>query len=787
MALLNRRLKEKPADEVALLIEPEKVVLVDVEDDEDEEIEEETFKHHGITLWVSDAVILIVQHLQIFALILAMSERWGYPFDFIKEVYYVFLVNLDVWEFVKVNSEAYSGSTTSYVKTSNLPFGYQPYFIAWTALFFVTCLAFLGTYINFKVKRPLYLLLHVASLKRVFCVIAQLACIPVGVVIARVFHCRQDGNNGLIWNVDNSVQCWTMPHYVYVAVALVIAIMVFVAYPINLIRKTRGQVISFDPDKHEGYLQLKESEYNQGLDILWAVGQFHLFSSFRRMWIYYRPIIFYLKFFLLCFYAGLMFYPSSLTSHKLALNISIAGLFVIIVFVMLSSSVAKPPISRFRAFVFWFIWKFVKEFLLIVFSVRLDMLLPKFFLVLVAFGAYSIDSSGGGMGFLLSLLIIIMLRSPPFRVTPFNFMIVFCFLVNSGNVYIGCVIERNKFSDVLNPLLVHPYPFYGIIALNSIWLAVAIGWIIYLLLRYYQVIGGKRPLWPTLSRDGKSDMDTETKKYMRAVLRGRHILEKALSSPPIFAPVHEIERQIHVINAYCREAEYLEDPTFESLWDLLDELIEAHRALSPLSMFSQSVKKSVRETSKEFMKLMPQMRKRLDQREHDFILMGPVKKRMLLKMYVLGAFVNGRCDKIRYEVEKKVHKSLEQAAIRPISSVISSVTSTDWDSIYGTKDHYDNDMYGTNSSSGSRPGTSLTSRVDSVDKLLDEVDTWEEDHKTNQPKSAVKAQSIGSLRSTQELSSGQDSSPTGKLFQLGDHFLLVITNKSKDVSYKNKR
>lgn len=762
MALLNRKLKDKPVEEVALLVQPEKVVLVDVEDDEDEgESDEESFNHHGITLWVSDAVILIVEHLQIFALILAMSERWGYPFDFIKRVYYVFLINLDIWEFMKVNSQAYSGSTTSFVPSANMPFGYQPYFMAWCALFFITCMAFLGTYVNFKVKRPLYLLLHVARTKRVFCVLAQIACLPVGIVMARVFHCRVISTNGkevMIWNVDNSVQCWTMPHYIYVAAASMIAFLVFMIYPINLIRKTRGQVISFDPEKHEGYLELKESEYNQGLDILWAVGQFHLFSSFKRLWIYYRPIMFYLKFFLLCFFSSLLFYKSAILSYKLLLNGCIASCFIVILFVMLSSSVSRPPLTRFRAFILWLILKYLKETINIIFNVKLDILLPKFFLVLVAFGAYTIESAGGGMGLLLSLLMIIMLRSIPFRVTPFNFMIIFNFLINTANAYFGCVIEKNKSENVVSSLLVHPYPLYALICVNSLWLLVTIIWVTYLLLRYFRVIYPKQPLWPTLSRDGKSDMEIETKKYMRAVLRGRHILEKALSSPPIFAPVHEIERQIHIINAYCREAEYLDDPTFESLWDLLDELIEAHRALSPLSMFSQSVKKSVRETAKEFMKLMPQMRKRLDQREYDFILMNPVKKRMLLKMYVLGAFVNGRCDKIRYEVEKKVHKSLEKAAKAP-SSIFSSGESVDWDSVYGTKDFYaTNDTYGTISSSGSRPGTSLTSRADSVDKLLDEVDGWEEEHNLMDiNKKQSRRQSSGSsLPSTTE-----QSSPTG--------------------------
>jgi hypothetical protein len=430
----------------------------------------------------------------------------------------------------------------------------------------------------------------------------------------------------------------------------------------------------------------------------------------------------------------------------------------VIIFVMLSSSMSRPPLKRFRAFLLWLVWRFFKEIMNIIFSVKLDILLPKFFLVLVAFGSYTIESSGGGMGLLFSLLIIIMLRSLPFRVAPFNFMIIFNFLINTANAYFGCVIEKNKADNAVSSLVVHPYPLYALICVNSLWLLVTIAWVAFLLLRYFHVIGAKQPLWPTLSRDGKSDMELETKKYMRAVLRGRHILEKALSSTPIFAPVHEIERHIHVINAYCREAEYLEDPTFESLWDLLDELIEAHRALAPLSMFSQSVKKSVKETAKEFMKLMPQMRKRLDQREYDFILMNPVKRRMLLKMYVLGAFVNGRCDKIRYEVEKKVHKSLEKAAKAP-SSIFSSGESIDWDSVYGTRDLYaTNDTYGTISSSGSRPGTSLTSRADSVDKLLDEVDGWEEQNvmeiKIKPPQRRLSGSSLPSITE-------HESTPTG--------------------------
>ena len=47
-----------------------------------------------------------------------------------------------------------------------------------------------------------------------------------------------------------------------------------------------------------------------------------------------------------------------------------------------------------------------------------------------------------------------------------------------------------------------------------------------------------------------------------------------MSITPLFAPAHELSRQIQIINAYCREAEVLDDPLQDTLWHLLDELIE---------------------------------------------------------------------------------------------------------------------------------------------------------------------------------------------------------------------
>ena len=65
MALLDRNLKGKDVDQLPLIEKSEKVV---VDLDEEDEESEDVFVHHGITLWVSDAVIMVIQHIQIFAL-----------------------------------------------------------------------------------------------------------------------------------------------------------------------------------------------------------------------------------------------------------------------------------------------------------------------------------------------------------------------------------------------------------------------------------------------------------------------------------------------------------------------------------------------------------------------------------------------------------------------------------------------------------------------------------------------------------------------------------------------
>lgn len=55
---------------------------------------------------------------------------------------------------------------------------------------------------------------------------------------------------------------------------------------------------------------------------------------------------------------------------------------------------------------------------------------------------------------------------------------------------------------------------------------------------------------------------------------------------------------------------------------------------------SETVKESIRKTANEFLSVMPLFSQRLAQRDYDLILVSPMKRRMLLKMYCMGESKN---------------------------------------------------------------------------------------------------------------------------------------------------
>ncbi|XP_038067918.1 uncharacterized protein LOC119737550 isoform X2 [Patiria miniata] len=511
-------------------------------------------------LVLHDAFFLILDFLQFYALIAAISLRWPWPFNWLYSTRFVFLFNLDIWEFMKMNDpDVYNSARDGFIDSTLIGFDYRWYALGWAIFIFVAITLYIILYIAMNYQKRYNLLLLLAQLQRAYIIVCQILAMPIGVMMAKLFHCNTDDN----MDVHNATPCAGGEHLAYIIVPLVIYVGLFIILPIWMIMKIRTQIFSNRSERHEGFLQLKETEFAHGLDFIWAIKLYHLFSSFRLVWSYYRPVMFFFKLVLLAAYAALLWLP---------------------------------------------MWQMVV------------------FLVAIC-----------------PLFLVIFIRRP-FRITSFNVYIMINFLCMLIFSIMG--LMQNLF-DTNSVFFQIEYLFSELLAIGAFWSAFTIIWFVYVLLRYFGILCRGVPLWPEMTSRDLNKLSDETQKYMKALLKGRIVLEHALSTFPLFSPVHELSRQIQIINAYCREAEYIHDPIHDTLWDLLDELIEAHTRLSAVSLFSESVKSSIRETAHEFMKLMPAFKKRLAQREYDFILMTPLKRRMLLKMFTLGVLANGKMNKSR--------------------------------------------------------------------------------------------------------------------------------------------
>lgn len=227
----------------------------------------------------------------------------------------------------------------------------------------------------------------------------------------------------------------------------------------------------------------------------------------------------------------------------------------------------------------------------------------------------------------------------PFRVVALNiahYISVLCLLLVS---LLGAFVA----ADVETPLLRGELLQIYLIVINSVAVGLLLCVWIYLIVEWVRSRKGKgKGVWPALfSRTSRKDeLDQTTSRYLLAMLRAQQCLQATKQIPPVLAPCHELARHIQIINAYCREAEQEEDQLHSSLWQVLDELTAMHSVLLRKSIFADSSKDSVRYCAQELHKLLPAWQKQLRQREKDFILMKPVKRRILLKLYVMSLFLS---------------------------------------------------------------------------------------------------------------------------------------------------
>eukprot|EP00116_Pleurobrachia_bachei_P005062 sb/3465324/ len=161
-----------------------------------------------------------------------------------------------------------------------------------------------------------------------------------------------------------------------------------------------------------------------------------------------------------------------------------------------------------------------------------------------------------------------------------------------------------------------------------------------------------RPLWPNLTKTTKvkRDLDELSRRYLVAIIRSQMTLRETYNTAPLLAPAHELSRRIKILNAYSREAMLHDHVLQHTMWDITDELIQAHTGVYKKSIFSDCSVHGSRESAKVLYKMLPTLALRLKQRDEDLILMSRKRRRILLKMYTLSIFLSKHCDRVRREL-----------------------------------------------------------------------------------------------------------------------------------------
>jgi hypothetical protein len=245
-------------------------------------------KKRGSSLIANDACLLILWSLQLFCVVQSLGLRWPYPEDFLHSTKYVFFFNLDVWDYMKLTANGtYTSLQHYYTPTTLIPFKYWYILIGWAALIFLLFVLYLIALRVLYYKRNPFMLVQIAQLQRAYVIIVQVLSLPFGTALARLFHCN---NAGLV-DVDNSMQCWGGTHWALLIPAITLGLILYITFPAWLIFRTRSELLNMTTDRHEGYLQLKETEYVKGLDVQWTIAHFHIFSSFKKYGSYFRASI----------------------------------------------------------------------------------------------------------------------------------------------------------------------------------------------------------------------------------------------------------------------------------------------------------------------------------------------------------------------------------------------------------------------------------------------------------------------------------------------------------------
>ena len=277
-------------------------------------------------LW-QDCFILFLDFLQFFAIYQSMALRWTWPKEWFSNTYFVFLCNLDVYEFVKLHTSGVYNSVQDYsTPSSSVPVKFSDISIGWLVTILMLIAVYSIMYGVLWYRKSPALMTRMAYTRRVYYVIIQALTLPLATYAGHVFQCTDTDTV----DVMNELKCFSGLHWLYVTFSLIILFFLFVLFPAYMVYVTRSESVGSCPKHHESFLLLKETEYKVGLNKSWLVADMFVFSSFRFWGLYHRAVMQWLKLpIIIAFCAGFQ----NISSQSLAVTLLFFGYFVVFIFV----------------------------------------------------------------------------------------------------------------------------------------------------------------------------------------------------------------------------------------------------------------------------------------------------------------------------------------------------------------------------------------------------------------------------------------------------------------------
>eukprot|EP00163_Fabomonas_tropica_P009156 TRINITY_DN18955_c0_g1_i1.p1 TRINITY_DN18955_c0_g1~~TRINITY_DN18955_c0_g1_i1.p1 ORF type:complete len:984 (-),score=280.49 TRINITY_DN18955_c0_g1_i1:15-2909(-) len=125
-------------------------------------------------------------------------------------------------------------------------------------------------------------------INRVVLCILELLYLPWAFTVGTVYFCTKQANNTL--TTDSAVVCWSGPHSFLLILVTLVGTVYLLGFPLMLAREIHHRLVYDDPRSYDKFIRLREFEWMVGLEESWSFMHIYTVSSYKRHWVYYKPL-----------------------------------------------------------------------------------------------------------------------------------------------------------------------------------------------------------------------------------------------------------------------------------------------------------------------------------------------------------------------------------------------------------------------------------------------------------------------------------------------------------------